>query len=101
VEAQKGIAGGFLDLHLTNCPHLCLRIDEGVNDHSSLIANQPFNQAKSGSSMLDEADVCLAADEIVNLPGHDRSDPIVPMSRVAQTHDGSFSRLIRTRVGAR
>jgi hypothetical protein len=51
--------------------------------------------------MFEEIDVRLAAKEIAHVPGHHRSDPVIPVRRVAQTHDGSFSRLIRTRVGAR
>jgi hypothetical protein len=100
VEAQKRTTGGFLDFHLIDRPHLCLHLDEGVNDHRSLIANQPFNQIKSGSSMLEEIDVRLAAKEIAYAPGHHWSDPIIPVRWVAQAHDGRFSGLIRTRVGA-
>jgi hypothetical protein len=51
--------------------------------------------------MLEEIDVRLAAKEIAYVPGHHRSDPVIPMSRVAQTYDSGFSGLIRTRVGAR
>jgi hypothetical protein len=51
--------------------------------------------------MLEEIDVRLATKEIAHVPGHHRSDPVIPVSWVAHTDNGRFSRLIRTRVGGR
>jgi hypothetical protein len=70
MEAQKVITGGLLDFHLGNRPHLRLRVDEGVNDDCSLVANQPLRQTNAGSSMLEEINVYFVAEEIVHLPGH-------------------------------
>jgi hypothetical protein len=78
-----------------------MRVDEGVNDDRSLVANQPLRQTNAGSSMLEEINVCFVAEEIVHLPGHHRSDSVIPVRGVAHPHEGGFSGVIRTHAGAR
>jgi hypothetical protein len=39
VQARRGIAGGFRNFHAAYRSNLGLRIDQGVNDHRSLVAH--------------------------------------------------------------